>query len=206
MDAAARSHRNSVCASAPPPRESSWEGEVKSDRLLFARLIVPLEERMMRTIWRIVRHPEAAEDTLQEVMAILWSKLHRIVRHPNPQALVLKICHNAAYDTLRKHMRNREKTGLTATAEAKSLAGADETGEPRGRHMEDEVLQAIGGLPRKQALALLMRVVQDQPYDEIAMMLGCSPVTARIHVSKGRANLCRRLAHLLPGPAKEKES
>ncbi len=202
MDAAARTHSTSKYPPSPSG-EYPWEGQVSNDRLLFARLIAPLEERMMRTIWRIVRHPEAAEDTLQDVMAILWRKLHRIERHPNPEALVLRICHNAAYDTLRKHVRNREKSGLASTDGVGSPAGSDDAGEAQQRRRVDEVLEAISGLPRKQALALLMRTVQDQPYDEIALVLGCSPITARIHVSKGRANLSRRLAHLLPGAAKE---
>ena len=164
---------------------------------LFSTLVEPLENRMMRTIWRIVRHPEAAEDTLQEVMALLWKRMPRIARHPNPHALILKICMNAAYDTLRRHMRSRERLGLSDIGTESTLQGAD-SGDPPDRTRENEILRAMGRLPRKQALAVLLRVIQDLPYGEIAQILGCKEVTARIHVSKGRAALRIRLRHLLP--------
>ena len=64
------------------------------------------------------------------------------------------------------------------------------------KKIEDEILKAISRLPKKQALAVLMRIIQDQPYDVIAQILGCSETTVRIHVSRGRARLSQWLAHL----------
>jgi RNA polymerase sigma factor (sigma-70 family) len=64
------------------------------------------------------------------------------------------------------------------------------------KEIEEEVLAAIARLPRKQATAVLMRVVQDQPYPAIAQALGCRETTVRIHVSQGRARLSRELSHL----------
>ncbi len=37
-------------------------------------LIRPLESVMMRSIWRIVRQREAAEDALQDALAVVWRK------------------------------------------------------------------------------------------------------------------------------------
>ena len=59
-----------------------------------------------------------------------------------------------------------------------------------------EVTAAIGGLPRKQALATLLRIVQNQSYEEIALALGCGQATARKHVERGRQRLQKLLAHL----------
>ena len=64
------------------------------------------------------------------------------------------------------------------------------------KEIEGEVLAAIARLPRKQAAAVLMRIIQDQSYRAIAQALGCRETTARIHVSKGRAKLSRQLSHL----------
>jgi len=69
--------------------------------------------------------------------------------------------------------------------------------------MEDEILKAIGRLPKKQAVAVLMRIVQDQPFDVIGQTLDCSEITARIHVSRGRARLSQWLSHLHSTPLKE---
>ena len=62
-----------------------------------------------------------------------------------------------------------------------------------------EIQNAISKLPRNQAVAVILRVVQEQPYTEVAQTLGCSETTARIHVMRGRAKLSRRLSHLSSG-------
>lgn len=76
-----------------------------TDEALYDQLIAPMESRMMRTIWRVVRQSEIAEDTLQDALTIIWRKRDRVRRHPNPQALILKICLNCAHDSLRKRER-----------------------------------------------------------------------------------------------------
>src|SRR5512136_1913978 len=55
-----------------------------------------MEPRLMRTIWRIVRRREAAEDALQDALTVIWRKRAAVARHPNPQALILRIAVSAA--------------------------------------------------------------------------------------------------------------
>ncbi|MDD8011809.1 MAG: hypothetical protein PHX73_11995, partial [Acidobacteriota bacterium] len=54
----------------------------------YDSLIKPLEPRMMRTIWRILREKQAAEDALQDALAVIWKKRGTVARHPNPPALI----------------------------------------------------------------------------------------------------------------------
>jgi len=176
---------------------------VEDSEELYEELIAPMESRMMRSIWRVVRSSELAEDTLQDALTVIWKKFRKVRRHPNPQALILKICLNAAYDSLRKRKRSlrHEEISILSNTPGPSEEGA--MGTLVAKEMEDEVLQAIGRLPRKQALAVLMRIMQEESFDVIASTLGCSEVTARIHVSKGRARLQRWLVHLDPSAGKE---
>ena len=93
-------------------------------------LIRPLESVMMRSIWRIVRQREAAEDALQDALAVIWRKRRLVARHPNPRALVLKISIDAAYDAVRKSRRrlSHEIPGLPAEAADRSASGASGMG------------------------------------------------------------------------------
>src|SRR5512135_95697 len=77
-------------------------------------LVRPLEVRMMRTIWRIVREREAAEDALQDALTTIWRKRDAVARHPKPEALILRIAVAAAIDAVRKRRRRlrHEATGL----------------------------------------------------------------------------------------------
>jgi RNA polymerase sigma-70 factor (ECF subfamily) len=158
---------------------------------------------MMRSIWRIVRRPDLAEDTLQDVLAVLWKKLEKVRRHPNPQALVLKICLNASYDTLRRHKRALRYEEISTLKKPPCSTGRGAADILHARETEIQVLQSIARLPRKQALAVFMRLVQEEPFEAIAAALGCSEITVRFHVSKGRARLREWLAHLRPSAGKE---
>ena len=48
------------------------------DQRLYERLIQPIESQMIRTIWRIIRDPDEAEDVLQDTLGIIWKRLDRI--------------------------------------------------------------------------------------------------------------------------------
>jgi RNA polymerase sigma-70 factor (ECF subfamily) len=162
----------------------------------YDALIRPVESRMMRSIWRIVRQKESAEDALQDALAVIWKKRRTVARHPNPEALILKIAVNAAYDAARKLRRRlrHETPGLPASPE--------DTGSPplsrelEGRALRARVLESIARLPKRQATAVLLRFVEDRSFEEIAQGMGCSVTTARVHVMRGRAKLVRRLAPL----------
>jgi RNA polymerase sigma-70 factor (ECF subfamily) len=170
------------------------------EELTYERLIAPIRERMMRIIWRIVRDPDEAEDTMQEVLTLIWKKLDRFSGHPNPHALVLKICVNTAIDTLRRRHRHRR----FVDPQILDRLPASESGDGwECKETEAMVREAIGRLPRKQAAAVLLRVLEEQPYEEIARVLGCGENTARTHVWRGRIKLSRWLSHLRPSLSEE---
>jgi len=170
--------------------------QMTDEKSLYDRLIAPVQSRMMRTIWRVVRHDQLAEDTLQDALAIIWRKRTRIQQHPNPEALILKICLNCAYDSLRKRERQRRQKDLSNLVSDESQSGTTASLELEQKQAVAEVLNAIARLPRSQALAVLMRIVQDQSYEVIAQTMGCSETTVRIHVSRGRKRLSQWLSHL----------
>jgi RNA polymerase sigma-70 factor (ECF subfamily) len=164
----------------------------------YDSLVRPMEPRMMRAIWRIVRRKEAAEDALQDALAAIWKKRDAVARHPNPQALILRISVAVAIDAVRKSARRlrHESPGLPDDR-------ADDTARPVTRQAEDRdlraaILEAIGELPRRQATAVLLHIVEERSYEEISRAMGCSETTVRVHVLRGRAKLARRLAQERP--------
>jgi len=171
----------------------------------YERLIQPIEDQMIRSVWRIVRQPDDAEDAFQDALATIWTRLKRISRHPNPHALILRICVDAARDVLRRRLRRRRRETLTAAPDPAVDPAPSALDQMGRRQVHTEVSQAIARLSRKQAAALLMRIVQEQPYLDIARALGCSESTARIHVSRARARLRQLLPHMAPGTHSERK-
>jgi RNA polymerase sigma factor (sigma-70 family) len=75
----------------------------------------------------------------------------------------------------------RHRLGLLAIREV-----ADVEPEP---HWLEELDRAIDELPAGQRDAVQLRVVDGLSYDEVGRKLGCSPVAARIRVSRGLSML-----------------
>ena len=183
--------------------KSRGESLVTDDRTIYDELIAPLEATMMRSIWRIVRNADVAEDCLQDALAVVWKKRFQIRLHSNPQALILKICLNAACDSLRRLERMQRQTNLSQLDNAPAPPGHDADRNLAEREIAEQVQQAIRRLPRKRALAVMMRLIQEESFEAIAQALDCSEVTVRIHISKGRAQLRKWLSHLCQSSRQE---
>jgi DNA-directed RNA polymerase specialized sigma24 family protein len=61
--------------------KSRTESLVTDDRTIYDELIAPLEARMMRSIWRVVRNAALADDSLQDALAVIWKKRRQVRRH-----------------------------------------------------------------------------------------------------------------------------
>ena len=179
------------------------ESLVTDDRTIYDEMIAPLEATMMRSIWRVVRKADLAEDCLQDALTVIWKKRLEIHRHPNPPALILKICLDSAYDALRRIGRMRRQTDLSPLDNAPADHGADRSLEEA--EFEQQVQRAIRRLPKKQALAVMMRLIHEEPFSAIAQALDCSEVTVRIHISKGRAQLRKWLSPLCQSHRQEED-
>jgi RNA polymerase sigma-70 factor (ECF subfamily) len=192
--------------SATPLNTGTMEGEetlksrrvrlVTDDRAIYDELIAPMEATMIRSIWRVVRNADLAEDCLQDALAVVWKKRFQIRLHPNPRALILKICLNAAYDSLRRLERMRRQTDLSQLDNSPAPPDHDADRDLEEREIAEQVQQAIRRLPRKCALAVMMRLIHEESFEAIAHALGCSEITVRIHIFRGRAQLRKWLSHL----------
>lgn len=164
------------------------------DEGFYDQFIRPSEERMMACVWRIAREREGAKDALQNALAIIWRKRDLVAKHPNPEALMLRICRESAIDLVRQSARcSLREVQVSELPEGE----AQDRETPLTRMCEDEIAvgirQAIAALPGKQSLAVVMRIVEDLPYAEVAAALDCSEATARTHVKRGREQLRKSL-------------
>jgi DNA-directed RNA polymerase specialized sigma24 family protein len=75
----------------------------------YEQIIEPIEDRMIRSVWRITRNVQDAEDAMQDALVQIWKRRQRIGSHVSPQALVLKICSAAACDVARRRTRQRRR-------------------------------------------------------------------------------------------------
>ncbi len=170
---------------------------------LYVDLIDPVKGRMKSVVAGIVSDPDDAADAFQNALIYIWKHLRRIHRHPNPHGYIIRVCISSAYDVLRRSARRREReVTVPEVVEAAADTAAAEEGIPvPDREVLPLIREGISTLPGKQAQAVLLRLLEDQQFDVIGRILGCSEVTARSHVSKGLAKLREHLAGLGLNPA-----
>ncbi len=157
---------------------------------------------MKSVVAGIVTDPDDAADAFQNALVYIWKHLRKIHRHPNPHGYIIKVCISSAYDVLRQSTRRRERESA-ASVEPETAGQSDGTsdGDQQDQQIVPLIREGISLLPRKQAQAVLLRLLEDQQFDVIGRVLGCSEVTARSHVSKGLARLREHLADLGLNPA-----
>ncbi len=175
---------------------------MQEDHREYERLIAPLEPRIVKTIWSVTRNAEDAEEALQEALTVLWRRWNRVRKHPNPEALVFRICINASYDVIRKNARRRRNAAAVVAGISWTRWFVRSPSTPldvaEGSEQETAVSEAIARLSRNQAIAVVMRLLQERPFEDIAEAIGCGIATARKHLERGRERLRVLLAPTYP--------
>jgi RNA polymerase sigma-70 factor (ECF subfamily) len=166
----------------------SKDGMNDSD-LFYRQFIEPIQDRMIRSVWRVTRDAADADDAMQNALMAVWRHRGRIARHASPQALVLKMCIDAACDIARRRERERRRTERHDPSTDPTDGTRPPWEELVHRELSGAVLAAIHRLSRRQAVAITLRVFEELPYEQIAAAMRCSEATARKHVERARRHL-----------------
>jgi RNA polymerase sigma factor (sigma-70 family) len=153
----------------------------------FGRLVEQLKPQMLQTVWRLLGHLHDAEDAIQDALLTIHRRWRRVERHPNPPALVLRICADAAVDRLRRQRRIRTNQPLEPSQGPAVEAKHDEQVSVEERRMA--VRAALLRLSGKQRLTVIMYYFQDQSHAQIAAALGCGEATSRKHLQRALSRL-----------------
>jgi RNA polymerase sigma-70 factor, ECF subfamily len=156
---------------------------------LWQQIVQPIEDRMIRSVWRITRNAQDAEDAMQNVLMAIWKRQHQISKHPSPQALILRMCIDAACDIARRRGRDLRRTEPHDPADQLADDAQLPWEEIAQRELSGEIVTAISRLSRCQALAITLHVFEELPYEKIAAAMNCTAATARKHAERARDHL-----------------
>ncbi|MDR7276871.1 SigE family RNA polymerase sigma factor [Catenuloplanes atrovinosus] len=123
-----------------------------------------------------------AEDLVQEVLARMHRRWHKVTAMDSPEAYV-RTSIVRQFISWRRRRSSRE----AVLAELPEPAGPD---EPQQRVLaRDQMWSLLAGLPRAQRAVLVLRFYCDLPDDEIAALLGCAQSTVRSHAARALARM-----------------
>lgn len=170
------------------------------DRAEFGRLFV----EHARVLWVVAAAfvPKAAvDDVLQDAAATALSRLHDFDPASSFRAWMVQIVRFTAANARRRGRRD-DRLELANADDVATLqrpdpwSAIDRNGELRNAQtdFDDCVLRALQDLSAEARACLLLRVVMDLSYREIAASLGLAEGTVASHVHRAREALRRSLA------------
>src|SRR5436853_5438922 len=144
------------------------------DQYAFENVMIATERRVATLAWRILGDAEEVKEAVQETFLRLFRHLGRYDESRDFFGWLYRIAVNVCRD-FEKRRRRRTFFGiLPQTA-------------PPPTSTRIDLARAIDALPPKERLAIILRDVEELPTDEVAAILGSSPATVRVQVSKARA-------------------
>ena len=134
--------------------------------------------------WSSVRVGDYGADLTAEVFAAAWNSRKRFRDEHEGSALpwLYGIAHNVFRSSLRKRRVEygaRERLGLSITVVHADFEAVDDR-----LSFPSAVLREVANLPDSERELLVLRLVEERPYREIARRLQCTPVAARLRVSR----------------------
>lgn len=145
--------------------------------------------RLLALITRVTLRADVAEDLLQELFLKLHGSTAFATAH-NAEAYATRAAVHLAFDWRRREKRRRECTGMDVAAAAPAPSS------PCGIMEQEEfeqVLQALDQLSALMQTCVVLRYLQQESYEEIAVRVERTPHQARALCHKGLYELRRLL-------------
>jgi RNA polymerase sigma-70 factor (family 1) len=163
--------------------EKEWLARVKyGDQQAFSELYQCYSERLYRSLLRLVKSEQMAEELLQDIFVKFWEKRETIDIGFSLQSYLLRIGENMVYDFYRKLKRDQKLLAIIKAA-------ASDNYTP----IEDSLLieentqllrQAIETLPPQRRQVFEYCKLQGRSYQETSELLGISTSTINDHIVK----------------------
>jgi RNA polymerase sigma-70 factor (ECF subfamily) len=163
------------------------------DERAFEEIVSTYGPRLRYYLLKQLGSPEAAADILQEVWIDVYRGIVRLRRPDAFRAWIYRIARDQAFRSLR---RTRVPCQLADEADLAAVEVEDDGFTAEDARRVHAALDRLSPLHRD---VLLLRFIEDLPYDDIGQITGCPPgtVKSRIHHAKRllRQEMERRKDH-----------
>jgi len=163
----------------------------------FGEIVRSYQRAVYRVAWGLTRNASDADDVTQETFLRAWQAIGRFRVGEPLYPWLSRIAVNAAFSLMRRR-RRRPETPLEPLMDAgrQWATGDDPAAEAEAGERDRKLQEAFAGLSEEHQAVLVLRVVQDLAYEEIARALHVPMGTVMSRLSRARAELRSRLRAL----------
>jgi RNA polymerase sigma-70 factor, ECF subfamily len=185
----------------PPSDEEIVRRFLHGETAAFDHLVLKYRKEIYRIAYRITGNHGEADDLAQETFCRAYEGLRGFRGEASLKTWLCRIVSNLSLNEARSaRVAKRDDATVEELAESGDEAtlqapiGADGLVQ---REREERLRQAIGELPRRQRVTLILRAFEGLPYKEIATVMDCTTGTAKANFFHAVASLRRALKDLL---------
>jgi RNA polymerase sigma-70 factor (ECF subfamily) len=168
----------------------------EGDEAAFEQLVRKYQQVVFNLIYHNVGYRGDVEDVAQKVFSKVYFSLSKFDNKRPFFPWLYRIAVNQCYDELRRARRRRLVTfselNLDDSDAIEKLVNQPDTAAANpeeDKEMHALLLKLLDQLPDPQRTALVMRDLEDVPYEKLAEVLKCSEQAARLKVFRARARL-----------------
>lgn len=185
---------------APPTDGVLVEKVLAGDRAAFDVLVTRYQRQAVAVSYRLLGNSHDALEVVQDAFIKSFTSLATLQKPEAFGGWLMRIVSNLSLN-FRRGRKTRQQLPLddllSAAGTQQGESGASEwmarSGDPvRGlesAEMGQKLEQALGQLPEKQRLALIMFTIEQMPQKQVAEALDCSVEAVKWHVFQGRKRL-----------------
>lgn len=165
----------------------SWQGHASREE--FEQFVADTAHDLLRTAYLVVWDLAGAEDLVQECLFRVARRWPRVRSMDHPAAYARRILVNLALDNATRRARHRSELDLSSRV---PLEDRHDESAARALGMVEsssELIDAIGELPGRQRVTLVLRYFEDLTEAQVAETLGCSVGTVKSTTSRALERL-----------------
>lgn len=165
--------------------ERSGLGSFEHIEIEFEQLYKDNYNFIRNYTYKLCGSPNISEEITQEVFLKLYENIKKL-RNENIKGWLCRVAHNKVVNYLK---RNSKFTFEMA------VGLVDEFNTPETKWDEDDnargIARVLNKLPRKQAMAILLRDMEQYSYEEISTTMGLSYKAVKSLIYRGRQNFIK---------------
>jgi RNA polymerase sigma-70 factor (ECF subfamily) len=168
----------------------------QGDERAFEELVHKYQQIVFNVIYHNIGYRADVEDVAQKVFSKIYFSLPKFDNKRPFFPWIYRIAVNQCYDELRRARRRKYRTFTELSLEdTEAIDKLINQHEPPPLSAEDNremyalLHKMLDQIPAQQKKALVLRDLEDVPYEKMAEILGCSEQAARLKVFRARARL-----------------
>lgn len=151
----------------------------------FKITVLPIREKLIRLVWRMMEDRSDAEDIVQETFLKLWQIRGKLDDYRSVEALAMQIAKNLTLDKLKQH--RPEGPDITSLSLDSGIRNPEEELEQRDAVIRIRLL--ISRLPSLQQAIIRMKDIEGYELAEIAEITGSQVEAVRVNLSRARKKI-----------------